>query len=451
MHRLITCAIALALLATGCDAIRRVPDARGGERTVEVAVFEGGYGIGWHQQMAAQYNAAHAAERVRIELWGDPRAVDKVRPRILRGDPPDVLLMSKLPIWLLITTGKLRAFDEALDRPAHGSDVSWRDLFVPGTLDAYTADGKTYGIPTAFGAWACWYDAKLFRAHGWETPRTWKEFLALCGDIQAEGIAPVAFQGKYPIYAWWTFITFIQRVGGLEAINRINKLGPGAFSHADVVEAARRYQDLAQRYFEKGALAMTHTESQLQWVNGKAAMIFCGLWLYNEMKATLPADFEMRCFNFPAIEGGKGNPRLFNGEGAEYLFVTTASRAPEAAVDFARYLVSPENAPGMAAQIGVISPLKGGALRENVPPALQSALDMIESADGIFSVRLMTLLLTWRVQVMEPGLAALLDGSITPEAFCAALDAGVVEALKDPDLIVPEPVLYDPRAFGEGK
>lgn len=446
--RLSVVLVCALLCLAGCDAVRPVAGADG-DRIVEAAVFEGGYGIHWHQKMAAEYNATAAPPGVHINLWGDPRVSEKIKPRLLRGDPPEMFLLADLPVWLLVAADKLATFDAALDQPAPGGSGTWRDCFIPGTLDQYTADGHVYGVPSAFGAWACWYDAKLFREHGWTPPATWSEFEALCAAIQAAGIAPLAFQGKYPIYAWWTFIPMVQRCGGLAAVNRINALEPGAFSHPDVVHAATLLQRMSTQYFEKGALAMTHTESQLQFVNNKAAMIFCGLWLYNEMKQNTPPDFEMRCFNLPAVEGGKGNSRLFSGSGWEYIFVPSDARHTEDIFDFVRFLVSPKNAPDMGRSIGVISPLRGGTPRDAVAPPLQSALDLIEASEGIFSIRVDTLMLSWREQVMQPAMASLLRGEIAPAEFCRLLDEGVASTLKDPNLVVPAPVLKDPAAFGE--
>src|SRR5690606_19131025 len=100
---------------------------------------------------------------VQVRLWGDPRVSEKIKPRLLRGDPPEMFLISDLPVWLLVASGKLRSFNDALSLPAPGGEGPWRDLFIPGTLDQFTADGEVYGVPSAFGAWACWYDAKLFR------------------------------------------------------------------------------------------------------------------------------------------------------------------------------------------------------------------------------------------------------------------------------------------------
>ena len=437
-----------SLLNTACDAIHPIHPH---EKTtaVEVALFEGGYGIQWHQKMAAQYNQAHQTEGIQITMWGDPRVLEKMRPRFLRGDPPDLILTWNFPMWLLIASDKLAPLDSILDQPSYGSTTTWRDLFMPGTLAGYRSNGHVYAIPSALGAWSCWYDARLFRNQGWQLPETWDQFLALCETINASGIAPIAFMGKYPSYGWFTFVSLIQRCGGLLAINRINGLEPGAFSHPDVVWAARLMQDMAIRFFQKGAMSMSHTESQLQFVNNQAAFIFNGAWLENEMKKSIPANFEMRCFGVPAVPDGKGNPKLINGQGSEWFIVPANGQHPQEAMDFLRYLVSPTNAPDMGATIGIISPLKGGTSRERISPAQQTLLDMINTAPGIFNERVSTLLLEWVNQVANPGMAMLLRNEITPEQYCASLDKGIEEALKNKDNIIPPYSPYVPSDYGE--
>lgn len=434
-------AIASIILLPACDALRPIPDASDETRVLEVAIFEGGYGIQWHRKMAEHYMHEHPG--VRINLWGDPRTADIIKPRLLRGDPPDLILDERLPLWLLIARDKLIPFNDELAKPAYGAARPWGETFAPGMLDMFKTEGKVYAVPAAYGAWACWYDARQFRQHGWRVPKTWSEFTALCETIKAAGVAPLAFQGKYPnFYGWNTYIALIQRVGGLEAIDRINRLEPGAYTHPDALRAAELMQHMAVNYYQKGAMAMTHTESQLQFVQGNAAMIFCGIWLENEMKDSTPPDFEMRCFTVPAVEGGKGDPRFFHGQGMEFLFVPRDARLPDLAFDFARYLVSPRNAPDMGRSIGIISPLAGATPRDAVTPALQSVLDLIENSGGVFNVRPRELLLEWRAQVMNPAMAALLRGEITPREFARQLDDGVQTALKNPDLIIPPYVPY---------
>ena len=436
----------LFVVLPGCDAVQSVDASTEGE-DIEVALFEGGYGIHWHQAMADAYVEEYP--QVDIELWGDPRIEQKTKPRFLQGDPPDVLHNRQLPAWLLIGNGKIRSFNDALTQPAPGSDQPWGDLFFPGTLDMYSSDGEVWSIPSAFNAWACWYDAKQFREYGWEPPKTWAEFDTLCAKMSEDGVAPLAFQGKYPIYAWWTYISVIQRCGGLAAVNRINACEPDAFSHPDVVWAAQLMQDMAQKHFQKGAMAMNHTESQLQFVNNSAAMVFCGLWLDNEMKESTPPNFEMRAFTVPQVEGGKGNPNLVQGSGWEFFLVPTDAENPDRAFDFVRYMVSPKNAQSMGETIGVISPLRDATPREAVSPALGSVIDILDDTVGIFSIRNDLLLPDWYRNSMNPAMAKLLKGEITAEEFCATVDAGLQESVARYDGPLPPYTPYDPADFGE--
>jgi N-acetylglucosamine transport system substrate-binding protein len=450
-HNPLIFALAALVFTPGCDAIRRAPGAGDTEIVVEVAVFKGGYGIEWHTRIAEQFNRDHADENVRIELWGDPRTADIIKPRLLRRDPPDLILDERLPIWLLIGADKLVPFNDALAKPAPGGDGPWGERFAPGMLNMFRSGEEVYAIPAAYGAWTGWYNARLFREHGWEPPATWEAFDALCREIRETGIAPIALQGKYAsFYAWHTYVAVIQRVGGVEAINRINALEPGAFSHPDAVRAAQLFQDLIVTHGQRGAMAMTHTESQLQFVNNQAAMIFCGIWLENEMKDSMPSGFEMRCFNIPPVEGGKGNPAMLPGQGMEYLFVPVDGRHHEYAFEFASYLVSPKYAADMGESIGVISPLEDATPREAVSPALGSVLDVIDASVGIFNIRVRDLLPEWRSQVMHVAISSLCRGEITPEEFARQLDEGVAAAVANPDVMKPPFVPLDPVASGEG-
>lgn len=450
--RLISFGFMLVFASTGCDVVKPLPDSRADGVVVEVAAFEGGYGIHWHQKVATQYSALNVERNASAVVWGDPRVSEKVKPRILRGDPPNLILDNRIPIWLMIATEKLAPFDSELDKPAWGleqENVTWREMFAPGMLDIYEAYGKVYAIPTSYGAWGCWYNARLFREHGWETPKTWSEFEVLCQKILDAGISPIAYQGKYPYYGWYTYFSLLHRCGGLAAINRANGCEPGAYSHPDAIWAARLMQEMSQRYFQKGALAMNHTESQLEFVNDNAALIFCGVWLENEMKSSTPPDFEMRCFTVPGVEGGKGNPLLFNGQGMEYVFASSDAPNLDEALRFCNYMMSRENGPDMANAISVISPIKGAAPREALSPALQSVLDIIDASPSTFSDRVSTLLLEWFNQVMQPCMSALLSGEITPEEFGRRMDAGIEASRQNPDVIIPPFRAYDGAKYGE--
>lgn len=429
-------------LLGGCSLQKENPGAK---IQVEVAVFEGGYGIEWHKSIARQYEQLHP--NLRIHLWGDPRVDEKLKPRILRGNPPDLASCS-LPVWKLIVAGKLYPLDEALDSPAYGEwkngrveerKISWRESLVPGILADFQYNGKTYAMPTNLSAWVCWYNRRQFREHGWRVPATWGEFLRLCEQIKAAGVAPLAFQGKYPTYAWLTLLSLYQRLVPFEQWYEMQDLKPGAFAALEFIQAARLLQQMALHYFQPGASAMTHTESQLEWVNGRAAMVFCGLWLKNEMKNALPPDFEMACFPVPAIEGGRGDPRAVYGGGAENFFVFADAKHPKEALDFLKFMLSLASARSYIQRLDTLSPVQGAVRGISLSPELRSAVAVVEKSTRFFSDRLSGLYLEFSKSVLPDALAALIAGKITPEEFGQRLEAAAERIRRNPDIYKPPP------------
>ena len=432
MHKKIWILIAALALCQGCSL------RRAGEKsvvTLEVAVFEGGYGIQWHKGVAREYERLHPG--IRVDLWGDPRVDEKIKPRILRHSPPD-LASCTLPAWKLIVADKLYPLDAALKEAAFGQNRTWRDSLTPGILADYEYQGHVYAMPSNLSAWVCWYDRRQFRAHGWNPPRTWAEFVKLCGQVKSAGVAPLAFQGKYAAgYAWPTLLSLYQRLVPFDRWYAMQDLKPGAFTDPEFIHAARLTQEMSTHFFEPGAMAMTHTESQLEWVNGRAAMIFCGLWLKNEMKQAIPQEFEMACFAVPPVDGGIGDPRAIYGGGAENFFVFSEAKHPAEATDFLKFMLSKASARSYIQELDTLSPVRDSVKGVPISPALQSAVDVLDRSDRLYTDRLAGLYLTFGKSVLPDAITDLLTGKSTPEAFGARLESAMQQVRSDSDVYKP--------------
>lgn len=422
---------AVLCLGAGCRLQRDDPHAK---MTLEVAVFEGGYGIEWHKSVARAYEREHP--NIRVNLWGDPRVDEKIKPRILRRNPPD-LVSCNLPVWKLIVAGKLYPLDAALNTPAYGQNRSWRETIVSGVLNDFQYQGKTYAMPSNLGAWVCWYDRRQFREHGWQVPKTWGAFLRLCEQIKKDGIAPLAFQGKYPYYAWATLLSLYQRLVPFERWYAMQDLQPGAFTDPEFLHAARLMQEMTTNHFQRGALAMTHTESQLEFVNGRAAMVFCGMWLKNEMKKAIPSGFEMACFPVPPVEGGQGDLNAVYGGGAENFFILADAKHPKEAADFLKYLMSLKPAQDYIQRLDTLSPVRDSVRGLRISPELQSAVDVMDRSTRIFSDRLSGLYLEFNKGPLQDGLADLVAGRCTPEQFGQRLETAIEKVRRNPEIYKP--------------
>lgn len=422
--------VLLPLLLLSCTFEKRSDTAK---ITLEVACFEGGYGLDWHRSVAHRYEETHP--NIRIDLWGDPRVDDKIKPRVLRGSPPDLASCS-LPVWKLIVAGKLYPLNEALDSPAYGQPLKWRDTLTKGVLSDYTYQGKAYVIPSNLGAWVCWYDKKLFREHGWSPPKTWAEFMKLCADMKSANVEPLAFQGKYPTYAYYTLIALYQRLVPFEKWYAMQDIQQGAFLNPEFIRAAGMVQEMAQKYFQKGAMGMSHTDSQREWVQRRAGMVFCGLWLKNEMKDALPPDFEMSCFPVPTVDGGGGDQKAIYAGGAENFFVFSQAKHPKEAADFLKFMLSKESAQAYTERLDTLSPVTDSYKGVKVSSALQGAIGIMEGRSRIFSERLGLYPELGRTE-MSDALGALLRGEIDPTQFANRLEKTADKIRKNPDIYKP--------------
>ena len=346
---------------------------------IEVPLFEGGAGLEFY------YYVSRAYEEVRpdvlVDFYGDPRIADKVRVRILEGTFPEVT-NAWLNYWALIRNGAVLPLDEYLDGPSWEGDRTWRESFLPGSLDRYEHQGKIYGIPFLYSINVVWYSKNLFEEHGWAIPRTWDEFFVLCEKIRAQGIWPLAFQGRYPGYIGSVIDNAYYHLAGRQRFYEQKDLVPGSFDNPEFVEALRLTQYTAQNYFQPGALGMSHTESQLEFFLGHTAMVFCGSWLKSEMMGKIPDGFRLGAFNLPMPQSTLAEPDAIN-TGSGYFFVLKNSRNPAIGADFLRFMTSRKMA-GTFAEMRDILVAVDGAMEGRTTADLQDLVELAQRSTSAF-------------------------------------------------------------------
>ena len=322
---------------------------------IEVPLFEGGAGLNFYERAATAYESLNTD--LTVDLYGDPRIADRVRVRVLEGSFPEVTNAS-LNWWSLIRNDEVMPLDSFLDGPNWSGDQSWRESFLPGSLDRYAYEGKVYGIPLLYSVYVVWYNKNLFEKYGWETPRTWDEFHTLCQEIRDVGLWPLAFQGRYPGYIGAVIDNVYFHLVGKDRFYDQKNLLPGSFSNPEFIRALEIVQHTARNFFQPGALGMSHTESQLEFFLGRTAMVFCGSWLKSEMMGKIPDGFRLGAFNLPALKNpaNEKNEAIFTSSG--YFFVLKNSQNPEQGADFLRFMTSREMAGNFAEMRDVLVAVK---------------------------------------------------------------------------------------------
>ena len=166
--------------------------------------------------------------------------------------------------------------------------------------------------------------------------------LALCEEIKGSGIAPWVTTGVHPQYALDFLFNQMLWKHDPQAMIDIDNLEatPGRPAVADVAKAL--YQLAENDYPAQGWEGLDHTQSQTEWLQGKAASSPCGTWLENEMKDSIPPDFNMVVAPTPSLAGDQiPFEGIFAGAGEPFI-VPSQGKNVQGGKEWLRLLFSKE-------------------------------------------------------------------------------------------------------------
>ena len=396
---------------------------------IEVAAFKGGYGIDFYQAAAKEYEAKHAGVKVTVD--GNPRIWEQLRPRLVAGDPPSLMFPGwGMDHWALAEEGQLLQLDTALDGMAADGKTKWRDTFEPTLLKLGQKDGKQWVLPYYFVLWGWWYNPDVFTKNGWTVPKTFDDLLALAPKIKAKGIAPLTFQGKYPYYMLQGMLfPWAQSIGGASVLADIQNLVPGAWKNPALLKAVGMLKQLKDAgFFQEGAVGMSHTESQTEFLNGHAAMIPCGTWLESEMKSVMPPGAKLQFMLPPVVAGGKGDPTATLIE-IEPWMIPSAAKNPDGAIDLFKYMTSTDKAKQFVREKGTMMAIVGSDDTQ-LPPSLEEPVKAFKSSKSAASYLARQWYPAMETEI-ENALTSMLNGEATPEQFADRAEAAAEKTRKD--------------------
>jgi len=401
--------------------------------TAEGVFFSGGFGHDYIQFAADLFAKVHPGSKVTVEpIQG---VGEKLRPRFVGGNPPDVIDNSgagALDFGALVSEDQLldlAPLMAALSLDTPGKTVA--ETVFPGSQDSGIINGKQYSLNIAYSVVGIWHSKTLFEEKGWTYPKTWPEMLSLCETIKAAGIAPWTYQGKYPGYMFWGLLLgMIYKKGGVQPMIDIDNLVDKAWYNDAVVKSVEEMYQLAKLgYIMEGTEGLNHTESQAEWLKGKAVFIPCGIWLANEMKGMIPENFNMVVEQAP----GEGNGCL--AEGGEPFVVPSKAKNTLAGMEYLRCIISKESAKYFAVNVSAMMPVFGGTEGVTLSSDMQSAVAMAEVCAG--KVFPWTRFGGWYADLGKEADAKtgdLLTKRITPAEFIDAVQKMADKVKADPEV-----------------
>ena len=414
------------LFAGGLRAETRGPGDAPEAKALDIPVLVAGYGAEFFEETAREFEKTRPG--VRVHLHGDPRINDKVRTRVMAGDYPDatdaVLLYPRL-----VEAGRILDLGPALEGPNWEGDARWSDTFRPGVLARWSdGQGRVHAVPFAHAIWTIFYDKALFRKNGWEVPRTWDEFFALCEKIEAAGLAPLSLPGVTMRYGDAILRAAHHNLVGPAGYAAYHELEPGARTNPRFIRAAEVLRRISTRHLVRGWEGMTHTAAQLAFLEGRCAMTVSASWFANEMRGRLPENFELGAMNFPVFADGIAAPDTVQAQSGYYfLFRTGDPERERAAIDFFRFLTSRERVRRFAALADAPTALLAAGAGDYSPrmadtaAILAGATAAFDAAPAPASAAQATL-----TQAFTDARYLLMTGRITAAEFGEKLEAAAV-------------------------
>ncbi len=403
----------------------------------EGVFFSGGFGHEYIQYAADIFGEIHPGSTMSVE--GIQRVGERLRPRIISGDAPDVIDNSgagNLDTAALVAEGELLDLAPLMNAPALDTPgKTFAETLFPGSQASGLFDGVQRYVNIAFTVFGLWNSKTLFEEKGWVYPATWDEMLALSETIKSAGIAPFTYQGKYPQYMIFGVLEpMVEKLGGVEVWKAVDNLQDGAWENPAILTALNNMKALYDNgYIMDGTEGLTHTESQAEWLQNKAAFIPCGTWLENEMRTVTPEGFDMVINPVPADDAAKLS--WIDASSGEPFMVFANGKNPEAGMELLRCLLSKESAKWFAQNVGSIMPVVGGAEGVELSSAMTSALAAVSNAGDHILER--PSFSTWYSDINEEAknsMGALLTGRATAEEFIERVQGVADDVKADPDI-----------------
>ncbi len=383
--------------------------------------------------IAAEFEKQHPDIDVQVTTLEPDAYKTRIRVVLSGDNPPDIYFVWSGEKMLHNFVRGGRAAD--ITQYINADNGVFRQQIIPAALDRFTFDEKVYGIPYLMQSTFFFYNTEMFAKHGWKIPATWEQLIALCKQIKAAGITPVALGNvqKWPAHHFPFVIT--QRLLGREdAEAQYDPLGPGDYSAPEFVTALKMFKDFADEgFFNKSPNGTTRENARALFYSGKAAMFYTGTWDFARFSkdGEAPEDFwnKWDFFNFPSIPGGKGDQQAIAGSPDGYVVSASSPHVAEAA-EFLKFMTSTQQAAGFVTKCQELVQVPSAVTAENAGPYLAKYAKMAEETKTI-TPWMDTMMTRIVAEEYMNGVQALLDGTMSPQQIIASVRKTQAQAKKD--------------------
>ena len=323
---LLVLVMCLPMVLTGCGDSQTAD----GKTVIEIVQYKP-EAVDVFEKLEEDFNATHDDIQLKIESPNDATTV--LKTRFIREEYPDIIGIGGDVNFSSFADAGILA-----DVSDYEGLSTIKSAYVE-MLDnlEYVPTEGTFGVPYVANAAGVLYNRDMFTEHGWEIPETWDEFIALCEQIQSEGVQPLyfGFKDTWTCLAPWNAMA----VGLADAdICRQVNAGTANFTEA-YAEVAEKMLEILP-YGQDGPFAYGYNDACTAFANGECAMYTIGSYAVPQIKSVNP---DMNIDSFVMPTGDSADDNILNS-GVDLMFcVTEACENKEAAYEVLDFLLEHDN------------------------------------------------------------------------------------------------------------
>ena len=300
---------------------------------------------------AAEFSKAHPDITIKPVYTGSYQdSIVKAMTAAKAGNSPDVAVLLSTDMFSLIDDDLIEPYETIATSEA---DKAWIKSFYPAFMENSQADGRTWGIPFQRSTIVQYWNKEAFKAAGLDpekAPATWDEMIAFGKKLTKKDASGNVTQWGIEIpssgFPYWLFQALAIQNGATLANQAGNKV---AYNDPKVIEAAQFWADLGQKYEVQPKGIIDWGTTPKDFFEGKTAIMWTTTGNLTNVRKN--AKFAFGVGPMPSKVHG-GSP---TGGGNIYIFKNTDKAKLAAALQFARFLTTPDKAADWGIATGYVA------------------------------------------------------------------------------------------------